>query len=239
MGTTTDVIAFYQWYTSYNHVWFSGYSIASDISLKTDVKTMDNNINNLMKFRPTSYFLKDDLRSKTPKLTYGFIAQEVNEEFPGLVDTCNGVMGVSYHQVIPMLVGGIQEQQTVIDTQDETILALLNEVDELKDLIFRVASHTGMDLSNEDVKPAAVLYQNKPNPFKERTTIQYELPETFSSASIMMFDMTGEMLESYPVSARDGGQLTIEVRQFKPGMYLYSLTVDDVEIDTKKMILNK
>lgn len=230
MGTTTDVIAFYQWYTSYNHVWFSGYTIASDRSLKTNVKTMENNVENLMKFRPTSYFLKDDLRSKEPKLTYGFIAQEVHEDFPGLTDTCNGVMGVSYHQVIPMLVGGTQEQQKSIETLENEIEDLKSQIAELK---------VNIPLKEETTENAAVLYQNKPNPFKERTTISYELPTTFGSASMMIFDMNGVLLKTIQLEKNSNGQVTIEGRQFKPGMYLYSLVVDDVEVDTKKMILSK
>jgi len=141
--------------------------------------------------------------------------------------------------LIPHLVIGYQHQQELISDQKEEINALQEEVAELKEQAYEPGDFTGLGPDGESKPTTGVLYQNNPNPFKEVTTIKYELPEKFNSASIMVFDMSGVLLETFPLRNQDRGQLTIEGRQFKPGMYLYALIVDNVEVDTKKMILNK
>lgn len=232
VGSTKDVLCFYQWYTSYNQVYAQSYSTASDRNIKDNINSIENGLEMILKMRGVSYNLKEDLERGVDRTVYGFISQEVQEILPELTSEQMDILCLDYQQIIPFLVSGMQEQNKIITD-------LENEVDELRRLVYNIAESTGYDLSGETTQPAAVLYQNKPNPFKERTIIQYDLPEEFSSASIMVFDMTGEMLETFPISERNGGQLTIEGRQFKPGMYLYSLIVDDVEVDTKKMILSE
>lgn len=227
LGSTTDVLAFYHWFTAYQHVWFSGYSIASDRSIKTNIRPALNNIDLLKKFEPVSYHLKDDLRSKDPKLTYGFIAQDVNEFMPEITDTCNGLMGISYHQLIPILVGGIKEQQNQIDSLESTISELKAEVSH--------SNGTQVSFSNID----AELFQNSPNPFTDRTTINFEIKSEFRTAEILVFDMNGKMLKAYTVEPNQSSRVVIEGNELEAGMYLYSLVVDGQEVDTKRMILNK
>ncbi len=91
----------------------------------------------------------------------------------------------------------------------------------------------------EVMKPQGpVLHQNKPNPFNERTVIAYDLKgSTPNSALICIFDMNGTLRSTYTVPPRTDGQITLEGGTLRPGMYLYSLILDDVEVDTKRMIL--
>jgi len=84
----------------------------------------------------------------------------------------------------------------------------------------------------------AVLHQNKPNPFQERTVIGYDLSgHEASSAMICIFDMSGTLRSTHIVAPRTDGQLILEGGSLRPGMYLYSLILDDAEVDTKRMIL--
>ncbi len=90
----------------------------------------------------------------------------------------------------------------------------------------------------EERAPKAVLRQNRPNPFNERTYIEYEILDTYAgSASISVFNMNGVLHRTYPVPVKEQGQLIIEAGSLKPGMYLYTLIVDDQEADTKRMIM--
>ena len=59
----------------------------------------------------------------------------------------------------------------------------------------------------------------------------------FRSASIMVFDLQGTLKMVIPISHSLKGQITINGFELTAGMYLYSLIVDDKEIDTKRMIL--
>lgn len=49
--------------------------------------------------------------------------------------------------------------------------------------------------------------------------------------------MSEILKKSIPVSQKGKGQIIIEGFDLMAGMYLYSLIVDEVEIDTKRMIL--
>lgn len=240
VGVSNDNISFYyNGTTSYNKVYAEAFILGSDRNIKSNIETLSGAMDAILKLRSVSYFLNEDVERGTPRTIYGFVSQEVQEFLPHLTSEQMGILCLDYTQIIPLLVSGMQEQQAVIQGQNEQILALQDKLIKLENLVIKMAGFTGMDLSNEDIKTAAVLYQNKPNPFKDRTVVKYDLPETYTSASIMVFDMTGTLLETYPISKDNGGEITIEGRQFKPGMYLYSLIVDNVEVDTKKMILSE
>ena len=142
---------------------------------------------------------------------------------------------MDYDQIIPFLVAGMQEQQKLIVLQD-SILKNYNE--RITSLEYNESNSLNISEDNDGLL-SAVLHQNAPNPFRKSTTIKYDLPESYSSANIMIFDLKGTLLKNYPITDRDSGETIIEGRELKAGMYLYSLIVDDKEIDTKKMILQK
>jgi hypothetical protein len=71
-----------------------------------------------MKLRVVKYSLKEDKQDKPTHL--GFIAQEVEEVFPNLVETTmteelEDMKAIKMSVLIPMLVKTIQEQQKQID----------------------------------------------------------------------------------------------------------------------------
>ena len=82
---------------------------------------------------------------------------------------------MDYNQITPFLVKGVQELQEMIKEQNTKLQEKQDEIEELKTLIYKVWTHSGMDLTTQNIKPAAVLYQNNPNPFKENTVIKYDI----------------------------------------------------------------
>ncbi len=83
----------------------------------------------------------------------------------------------------------------------------------------------------------AVLYQNTPNPFSKQTEIKYSIPSNVNSAYIYIFDMQGKLIDNMKINSFGEGFINIDGYQYDPGMYLYSLIIDGVEVDTKRMIL--
>ena len=83
-----------------------------------------------------------------------------------------------------------------------------------------------------------ILYQNTPNPFSRETSIGYEINEMNGTAAIMITDMNGKQLSKFPIISGGKGSITVTVRDMMPGMYLYTLVVDNNAVDTKKMIVN-
>jgi len=78
-------------------------------------------------------------RKTQQKTDIGFIAQEVQEVIPEIVNELpdfknkdNKYLGVEYSKVVPVLVEAIKEQQEQIDKHNDVIDRQQKEIDELK-----------------------------------------------------------------------------------------------------------
>lgn len=122
----------------------------SDARDKTNIRTIDYGINEVMRLKPVKFDWKNG-QSEGPKL--GFLAQELLEVIPEVVKTREDVVdeqgvkktvdlqryGVYYSDIIPVAVKAIQEQQKIIedqqkqlDDQKKLIEALLKRVEKLE-----------------------------------------------------------------------------------------------------------
>jgi len=81
----------------------------------------------------------------------------------------------------------------------------------------------------------AWLGQNKPNPFSDATTIRCYVPDGSVSAVLMVYNMTGKMIESRKIDQRGNISIDLSLREFNDGLYTYCLVVDNVKIGTKQM----
>ena len=179
-----------------------------------DLKQDSNEIN-------TGYF--DEKSQLFQKKHYGLIAQDLQEIYPDLVyENDNGYLSINYTEIIPLLIQSIKELKEEVDLL--TIASLSTRS--------TTSTHFIDDLSR------AILYQNTPNPFSERTVIKYELPQNIGNASIMIFNMQGSLIKQVQVNNYQSS-ITINGSELTAGMYLYSLIVDGREVDTKRMILTK
>ena len=95
---------------------------ASDIKLKTNVKTIDNALDKVLKLRGAEY----DRIDKDNKHEIGVIAQEVEKIIPELVNTSEDPDGgetktVSYGNMVAVLIEAIKEQNEVINKMKKEI----------------------------------------------------------------------------------------------------------------------
>lgn len=91
---------------------------ASDITLKNDMTEISGALDRIRALRPVTWFWKTDRNKR--RLQHGFIAQEVEEIFPELVEDQVWKDGtdrkhLSTKELIPYLVSAIAEQQQQID----------------------------------------------------------------------------------------------------------------------------
>jgi hypothetical protein len=231
------------------------YYTGSDSTLKKNINPIDSSAINILKqLKAYTYSFKKD---STNKLNFGFLAQEVNQILPNIVSTFDGDMAIDYQQIIPLLVEAMKEQQSIIDTliekstnrrtiinnstnSDEQMDSLRREISKLYSMIESCCNKnnaTSMLPNTSSVKNK--LFQNKPNPFSEKTIIQYEVIEKMESASILLFDMQGSLKSTIPIYQSGKGQITINENELNAGMYIYTLIVNNQEIDSKRMILIK
>ena len=52
--------------------------------------------------------------------------------------------------------------------------------------------------------------------------------ENFKTSSILVFDMNGILLKTYPINQSGNGELIINGNELKAGMYIYSLIVNNI-----------
>ncbi len=90
----------------------------SDINLKKNITpiTIDTT-DKIMNLKPTSFTFKDD---SSNHIHYGFIAQELENEYPELIQSkpdskYSKLKAVNYLEIIPLLVNKIQLMQQEID----------------------------------------------------------------------------------------------------------------------------
>jgi len=93
----------------------------SDRRLKENFENITSATNRLKQITGYSYNMIDDEKKKRE---FGVIAQDLQKVFPemiSVIDKENGYLGVSYIQLIPVLLEGIKEQQKEIDTLKEQL----------------------------------------------------------------------------------------------------------------------
>ncbi len=92
-----------------------------------------------------------------------------------------------------------------------------------------------MNVKLRDVQ-SLVLQQNVPNPFKEQTTINYTLPETYMNAQLLFYNSQGKLIQTVELTGNGNGQLNVFADDLSMGIYTYTLVIDGKIIETKKMI---
>lgn len=164
--------------------------------------------------------------TRANQIHYGLLAQEVKELYPELVhEDAAGVMSINYTELIPLLIQAVQDLSEQVSALSGSSSAARKQAPKQQD-------------SNTETI-AATLYQNTPNPFTEETVISYIVPTEAQQASIYVYNMLGEQLSKYDISAFGDGNVTISANELYAGTFLYSLVVDGKLIDTKQMIITQ
>lgn len=97
---------------------------------------------------------------------------------------------------------------------------------------------TASGLLSEDGLPTFTMSQNMPNPTEDFTNIVYTLPSK-SDVEFFMFNMIGKEVYHKLLDGDQGeNALKIDVRDFTPGIYMYTMTVGGETI-SKRMVISK
>lgn len=183
--------------------------------------------------------LQQEMQSRAMRSTtrYGLLASEMLVQFPELVEVDTaGNQYINYVEMVPILVSAINDLYAFVVSRTGSGSSALDSV-AIGEQEERGAK-SGVPMAIADDKTAK-LYQNTPNPFSEETAIEYYVPTDAKSASMYVFNLTGEMLQSMPISSFGHGSVTISGSTLQAGMYVYSLVVDGQMVDTKRMILTR
>ncbi|PCJ89397.1 MAG: hypothetical protein COA57_02015 [Flavobacteriales bacterium] len=236
----------------------------SDQRFKKDIKQLENALDNVLQLRGVNYYMNTERfyeYNLSDKKQIGFIAQEVEKVLPELVVTHeDGYKSLDYMKMTPILVEAIKEQQQIMKNQEEEIEkqkekltdqtrkneetkeelnTMKAELEELKTAL----EAYGLDIQTTKVKlegekQTIILNQNDPNPFKEKTTIKYFIPNNVQNGRIVIFDNTGRLIKEVNIE-KGFGELDVYASNLSTGIYTYSIIADEKVVDSKKMILAK
>lgn len=140
-------------------VFSAGTYFGSDRRLKRDINPIESALDIVKQLEPVSYFYDTDkyphIGFDADRLTYGFIAQDLEQVLPTLVkektlDLNSNVEHragmsvetqkeefkvVNYTLMVPILTQAVKEQQAVIENQQEQIDRMEAELQEIKELL--------------------------------------------------------------------------------------------------------
>jgi hypothetical protein len=259
--------AYNLWNTYYNQdvfyvrgdgvVWTQrGVLTASDISLKINITPIEGALGKVKNLQGVRYQFKEEKEGENGEEDFrlGFIAQEVEKICPEVVkETPDGIKGMSYSDLIAVLVEAIKEQQTQIEDLRVMVFECCqqnpnytspknsNENNGQDDIEMRndnLLQHLSTD-ENTTQGTLARLFQNVPNPFSANTEISFEIPSNAISAKLLIHDMQGAEIKSYGITTKGIGSIIIQGSELQAGIYMYTLLVNNRIVDTKKMILTK
>lgn len=104
----------------------------SDIRLKENIQPLKNVLSKISAIQPITYFFKDKNTYSTAH-QIGFSAQEIQANFPELVNTNDdGYLAVNYPQMTAVAIQAVKEQQEIIARQNEKIILLQEYSNEQK-----------------------------------------------------------------------------------------------------------
>jgi trimeric autotransporter adhesin len=214
------------------------WTAASDKKLKQNIKNFTEGLTILEKIRPVSFHYNGKAGLPTDKEYVGVIAQEMQKIAPYMVGEFSYQDSTGAQEkyldydataLTYILVNAAKEQQEQIQTLKQENQELKEELASIKALLIKHIP--------EAANQQARMGQNNPNPYSQSTSIPYQFPLSASSAFIKVYSSTGQEVKSFNLTGKTNGEVTLSGSMLAAGTYVYSLFVDGVKIDSKKLVL--
>ena len=238
-----------------------GYYTYSDERLKTNIVPIKNSLNKVLQLEAVSYIYNfsldkysktssedlDEIKRNTiavdnkidsdNKEHIGFVAQDLEQILPqAVIEDEKGYLSINYNEIIPLLVGSIKEQQERIDNLENMILDLTQSKSSTKSISENSDSNQNPNNTN------SCLYNNFPNPLKTKTTIKYYISKQDLGGKnyLVVYNQNGVEVRRIILQSNEGnGQIEFSINELENGIYVYSFILDEVQIDSKTMIISK
>ena len=270
LGSNLGEIKFWHPTWGYNTISRGSCVSNSDERIKREITNLQNCLSKIKLMTPKRFKYIDSIMPDN-KFHYGFIAQQIRDIVPELVGNNSNeenILTLNYEEIIPFLVGAVNEQALTIDSLRAAIQGtntgaktfnnqtnnqdVLDQLNELKQKLNYFENNCCTNLgtgnvtpnntvlnSNNNILTEDVQLQNIPNPFENKTTIKYSIPTKFSGTFLIkIFKITGEELMSYKID-KTQKELLIDASQLVNGVYNYALINNDEILKMKQMILSR
>jgi hypothetical protein len=206
--------------------------VTSDRKLKSNIEPIENALGEISLLKPKSYTFNTE---KYPHMNLptgqhmGLMAEELEKIYPDLVRENNSIITeenpeqinfkvVNYLELIPLLVKGIQEQQSTIE-------GLQNKVDHLEKLL------TGGNAGNTS------KYKLMPNPANSETVIHDLEGIGFERSTVVIIGVNGQILDRIQ-NGSSNAYLTLKTSSYPSGVYYLNILKGGKQ-DSVPMIIQK
>jgi trimeric autotransporter adhesin len=224
------------------------WTAASDKRLKQNIKNFTEGLSIIEQIRPVTFHYNGKAGLPTEKEYVGVIAQEMQKIAPYMVGefsyqdstgTQEKYLDYDATALTYILVNAVKEQQGQITTLKQENEELKEKVAEIESLQQELAAMKELLIKYipEAGSQQARLGQNTPNPYTQFTSIPYQLPARAKSAFLKVYSSSGQEVKSFELRGKINGEVTLSAGMLGAGSYVYSLFVDGVKIDSKKLVL--
>ena len=256
-------------------IWGDAFSnqglLTSDEQFKTNIQSIEDALGIIDQLAPKKYEFRVDefgYLNFPEGERFGVIAQDLLGVVPELVeesrmltkyDSLGNVtaepiefLAVNYDGLIPILIAGMKEQQSIIDAQNEALSNVMDQLDDLQQQInnccvggdsgyknFSPGGDNGEQHMQKSSPNGNVLGQNSPNPFRSQTTISYTL-EQGGEVLLNVYDRNGKVVANLEEAeqAADTYRYEWDASGLPAGLYHYALYVDGELLLKKAIKLN-
>lgn len=103
-----------------------------------------------------------------------------------------------------------------------------------------------LNFTIEDKRDIATIYNSRhitlydifPNPASDAANLAYKLTSDQVSAKVLLHNILGNIIGEYPLSSMET-QIRIKTEDLSPGIYFYTLYVDNEGVLTRKLLVKK
>ncbi len=222
-----------------------GWNTMSDSTLKDNVRPIGNALEKVLKLQGVTYNLKQlsesadntsKIISQPSSVKMGLIAQAVERVTPEVVTiTSDGMKTVAYGNLVGLLIEAIKQEDTKVNTLQHKLDSCVAFYQHQTNLPEKEKAQDTSSANQEQAK----LYPCKTCPVNENTSFHCFIPSGSKDASIMVFNINGELKKSISIDGRKEQFVSFNDNKLSAGLYYYSLVVDGQEVDTKKIILTE
>lgn len=217
-------ISGYSCISFYNPLYKSKLSITTRQSFTASGDISSATKNNMPQILPTMLSASKSVRRNTAgqKASKDMEYDYLKLVAPGAIRVVNGDTIVNYQELVPMLFKAAQELNAQISEQEQMI-------DQLTILLN----------SSFDTSKLGSILGCSPNPTSGYVTVSYTLDENAfgHKTDIRVTDTSGYLIYSHVID-QQASALPIDLSAAPKGIYLISLTIDNVVADTFRLIKN-
>ena len=134
------------------------------------------------------------------------------------------------------IIQGVHPNRTVIGIDVRNLY-------EYGGMIHCITQQQPVDISTtgtvEPTNSTFVLLQNSPNPFRDFTTIKYQLDQSDSDiASLEIYNLSGQLIETHLLDPAQQ-EVVLSSANLGSGVYFYALKVNGKVVQSKQMVVKK